>query len=102
MKALKPVIIVAVVLAFTFFFPRFLLARWDPGDPWLNYCYQYGFGLVTFLIGLFVILKTGACQLGRGRDSFWFGVLCSGYVAYATVHALWIVAAQSAPYLGGN
>ena len=104
MKALKPFIVVAVALAVIYTFPRLLLNTlgMDPADPWLNYLYHYGFGIMIFLIGLFVILKTGSCELGRGRDTKWFIYLSVGMVIYASIHAIWIYMAQSAPYLGGS
>ena len=89
------------ILAFVFYYPRFLIDRLGESNPWTSYLYQYGFGLVFFVVGLCVILGSGACKLGRGRDTFWFGVLLAGFVGFATLHAVWIVAAQQVPYLGG-
>ena len=101
----KPSVMIWVVaialLAFAYKFPRLLIQWLGDENPWTSYLYQYGFGLIFFLIGLWLILKSGACKLGRGRDTFWFGVLLAGFVGFATLHAVWIVLAQRVPYLGG-
>ena len=94
-------ITIPVVLAFIFLYPRLLIHQFGEANPWTSYLYQYGFGLVFFLIGIWLILKQGACQLGRGRDSFWFGVLIAGFLFFAIGHAVWIVLALKVPYLGG-
>jgi hypothetical protein len=58
-------------------------------------------GLVVFLVGLWIILATGACKPGRGHDTFWLGVLIGGFIFFAGVHALWILAALKLPFYGG-
>ncbi len=93
-------VVVTLLLLCTYYYPRLLIARLGEANPWTSYLYQYGFGLIVFVVGLWVILKTGACKLGRGRDSLWFGVLLAGFAMFSTLHALWIVAAQNLPYLG--
>ena len=93
-------IIIVCVLAFVFVFPRLLLSRWGPNDPWLNYFYQYGFGLIVFVIGLWVVLGSGSLKPGRGRESRWLKILVAGFVVYASVHALWIVLAVGLPFKG--
>ena len=94
-------IITVVLLAFIFIYPRIIIAWLGEADPWTSYLYHYGFGLVFFLMGIYIIIRSGACKFGRGHDSFWFGVLIAGFVVFAVVHAVWIVAAQNIPYLGG-
>jgi hypothetical protein len=89
-----------VILFVVYFYPRFLVRTLGPADPWTSYLYQYGMGLMVFLVGLALILRTGACQLGRGRDGFWFKVLLGGFVFFAALHALWILAALHIPFLG--
>lgn len=88
-------------LAFFFFFPRVLVQKLGLDSPWVSYLYLYGNGLVVFLIGLWVILRSGACKLGRGRDTFWFLVLLGGYVFFAVMHAAWTLAALRIPFRGG-
>ena len=91
-----------VILAFTFIYPRLIIGWLGEANPWTSYLYLYGFGLVFFLIGIWVILKSGACKPGRGRDSFWLGVLFAGFILFASLHAVWIVASLNMPYLGGE
>ena len=92
---------IAVLLGIVFAFPR-LLSTWLGNDnPWTSYLYMYGFGLVFFSLGILLILKTGACKPGRGRDRFWLGVLLGGFVFFATLHAVWILAALYLPQQGG-
>lgn len=89
------------ILAFTFLLPRVLLGTLGEENPWTSHWYLYGNGGLFFLIGIILILKGGACQLGRGRDSFWFGVLIFGYVFYVLLHTAWILAALHLPFKGG-
>ena len=98
-KALIPILAV-VVLAFIFVFPRIILGNLDPSSPWACYLYQYGFGAVTFLIGLLLIFKTGSLKLGRGSDTLWFGWLIAGFFMFAVGHAVWILLALNMPVKG--
>ncbi len=61
---------------------------------------MYGNGLVFFGFGLSCILRSKACHLGRGRDSFWFNVLVVVFVFFASLHAIWIGLAQNLPFKG--
>lgn len=97
---IRRTVIVLLIVAYVFFLPRVLVAWLGEASPWTSYLYQYGLGLGFFLIGLYVILHSGACRLGRGHDTFWFGVLIAGFLFFAVVHALWIVAALHIPFLG--
>jgi hypothetical protein len=63
---------------------------------------MYGHGLMFFAVGIWTILKTGACQLGRGRDSHWFNVLIGGFIFFATLHGTWVYLAVSAPFKGAQ
>ena len=60
---------------------------------WWPYLYQYGVGLVIFVIGLALILGYKACNLSRQRDRFWLGVLLFGFCWYAGIHLIWYLAA---------
>ncbi|MEX0321910.1 MAG: hypothetical protein AB3N63_07100 [Puniceicoccaceae bacterium] len=95
-------LITVVLLAFVFIFPRILISLLGEANPWTSYLYQYGFGLIFFLMGIYIIFKSGSCKLGRGHDSFWFGVLIGGFIFFASAHALWIVASLTIPYAGGQ
>ncbi|MGC9451887.1 MAG: hypothetical protein ACP5I4_10625 [Oceanipulchritudo sp.] len=92
----------AVLLVFIYAYPRLIIGRLGEASPWTSYLYQYGFGLVFFLMGIHIILRSGACKPGRGRDSFWLGVLFAGFIFFAAGHALWIVVSLNMPYLGGQ
>lgn len=92
----------AVLLLFIYTWPRLIISWLGEANPWTSYLYQYGFGLVFFMMGIYIILRSGACQPGRGRDSFWLGVLFAGFIFFAGGHALWIVASLNMPYLGGE
>jgi hypothetical protein len=94
--------LILILLAVIYSYPRWIIAKLGEENPWTSYLYQYGFGLIFFLVGITIILKAGACRPGRGRDTFWLGVLFSGFVFFAAVHALWILASLNIPYLGGQ
>ena len=101
MKAMVKFLIVGTLcVALAYFFPRFLVSCLGEANPWTSYFYLYGFGVVFFGVGIYIALKSGACQLGRGRDSFWFKFLICGYLGFASLHATWIQLALSFPFLG--
>ena len=60
---------------------------------WWPYLYQYGLGVVIFLIGTYLILTRKSCVLSRRQDCFWFGVLIAGFLWYAGIHLAWYLAA---------
>jgi hypothetical protein len=87
-------------LVFIYVYPRALVNWLGESNAWTSYLYLYGFGLWFFSLGIWLILSTGACQFGRGRDSFWFKVLIGGFIYFALLHAGWIVAALTVPFKG--
>ena len=95
-----PIIVIAILI-FVFIFPRILITILGPGNPWTCYLYQYGFGAVTFIIGISLILRSGSCKLGRGHDTTWFKWLIAGFFVFAIVHAIWILLAVYIPVKGG-
>ena len=97
---LRILLSIPLVLVIIYFYPRLLVKLLGEANPWTSYLYQYGLGLIVFLIGIWMIISTKACQLGRGHDTFWFRVLLGGFVFFALVHAIWILAALKIPYLG--
>ena len=60
---------------------------------WWPYIYQYGVGMIIFVIGLILILRYKSCNLSRQQDRLWFGVLLFGFFWYAGIHLLWYLAA---------
>ena len=92
--------VTVILLLFIYFYPRLIISWLGVDNPWTSYLYLYGFGGGFFMMGIFIILRTGSCQLGRGHDSLWFWILLLGFLFFATVHALWIVASLNIPYLG--
>ena len=62
-------------------------------EYWWPYLYQYGVGLIIFLIGLALILGYKSCVLARKQDRFWFGVLIFGFIWYAGIHLAWYLLA---------
>ena len=93
---------IVVLIVIIYAYPRWLVSWGGPEQPWTNYLYHYGFGLAFFGTGLCILLKTGACRLGRGHDRHWFNMLVAGFIGYATVHAVWILLALKIPSLGAE
>ncbi len=83
-------VLIPVLAAFIFYYPRFLIDVLGKANPWTSYLYQYTFGLIFFSLGILLILRTGACQPGRGRDSLWLGILIGGFVFFASFHGIWV------------
>jgi hypothetical protein len=42
---------------------------------WLPYIYLYGVGGIFFVIGIIITKKSGAMNLKKKKDKFWFKVL---------------------------
>ncbi|MGA1205158.1 MAG: hypothetical protein ACO3ZW_05035 [Opitutales bacterium] len=93
-------VITLVLLLFIYAYPRLIIHWLGDENPWTSYLYLYGFGAGFFMMGIFIILRSKACQLGRGRDSRWFWILLVGFGFFAAIHALWIVASLNLPYMG--
>ena len=88
-------------LVFIYFYPRFLIAELGEANPWTSFLYLYGFGGLFFAVGLLLITRSGACVFGRGQDSKWFTILCTGFITLMSVHAIWIYLAISIPVKSG-
>lgn len=61
---------------------------------WLNFAYHYGVGGTIFLLGVGSLVKSGALRWERPSDRFLLKGLVGGLLTFATVHALWILAAS--------
>lgn len=83
-------VLAPVIAAFVYIYPRILIALLGKENPWTSYLYQYTFGLIFFSLGILLILRTGACKPGRGRDSLWLSILIAGFVFFASFHAFWV------------
>jgi len=100
-KGIPVPVTILIILIFVFVFPRFLISVLGPGNPWTSYLYQYGLGLVAFMIGIKLIRRTGSYKKGRGHDDFWFKWLIGGFIFFAVLHAVWILLALYLPFKGG-
>ena len=96
-----PLLIGFCALIFFYAWPRMLTGWIGIDNPWTPYGYRYGNGLIVFGIGLWTILRSGACRPGRGHDRFWLGVLLAGFVFFAALHAAWILGALHIPVKTG-
>ncbi|MBP7276133.1 MAG: hypothetical protein KBA51_08025 [Kiritimatiellae bacterium] len=99
--SVAPLVIGIFSVAFFYGWPRMLVAWIGPDNPWTPYGYLYGNGFIVFGIGLWTILRSGACRPGRGRDRYWLGVLLAGFVFFAALHAAWILASLYIPVQTG-
>ena len=93
-------VLTAILLIFIYTYPRLIISWLGKDNPWTSYLYLYGFGAGFFMMGIYIILRSGSCQLDRGYDKLWFWVLLLGFFFFAGIHALWIVASVTIPYLG--
>ncbi len=62
---------------------------------WLPYLYLYGGGGLVFFGGLWMVLKSPAFNMKRRKDRRWLGILLFGYIWYAGMHGVSILAAIS-------
>ena len=93
-------ILVPVVLAFIYIYPRVLIGFLGKDNPWTSYLYQYTFGLLFFSLGILLVLRTKACIPGRGRDSLWLKILIGGFVFFAGLHGIWVAMSLYWPVKG--
>lgn len=93
-------VLIPVIAAFIFFYPRFLIDWLGIDNPWTSYLYQYTFGFIFFALGILLMLRTRACVPGRGRDSRWLAILIAGFIFFFTLHGVWVYLALTVPYKG--
>ena len=62
-------------------------------QTWLPFLYLYGVGGISFLFGLFIILKSNALRTNYQKHKKWLWVLLYGYLFYAAIHAMFIILA---------
>ena len=60
---------------------------------WLPYLYLYGVGGIFFILGLIITKKSGAMNLNKKKDRFWFKVLLFGFFYYMALHFILTYAA---------
>lgn len=70
---------------------------------WWPLLYQYGVGGLIFVLGLIIILRSGACRLDRPQDRRWLAVLLAGFIWYVLIHTGWYwLALNVYPYQEGR
>jgi hypothetical protein len=94
-----PAVIIAV-LVFSFFYPRLVIGIFGEHNQWTSYFYQYGFGLVTFIIGTLVVMPYRSHLKWRGREFLYWKLLLAGLIFFAAGHAFWILFALNTTYKG--
>ena len=83
-------VLIPVIAAFVYFYPRLLIELLGKENPWTSYLYKYTFGLIFFSLGILMVIRTGACKPGRGRDSLWLSILIGGFIFFASFHGIWV------------
>ncbi|MEO0336974.1 MAG: hypothetical protein AAF202_11295, partial [Pseudomonadota bacterium] len=66
--------LVTGIIATCYFYPRILVGLLGKENPWTSYLYMYGFGLITFSVGMLVILQSGALKPSRGNERMWMNL----------------------------
>jgi len=62
-------------------------------NTWLPFIYLYGVGGIAFLIGMYLILKTGSLNIKKLNHKKWLVVLVCGFLYYAGIHGTFILMA---------
>jgi hypothetical protein len=91
---------VPVVLLLCWAIPRAVVRTLGVDGHWAPFFYQYLLGGLVFLIGLWVIRASGACDFRRTGDKLWFWVLIYGYFSYAAMHGIVTWLAVAVPFKG--
>lgn len=89
------------LMAIIYIYPRIIVGLFGEDDPWTSYFYMYGYGLITFALGMLIVMKSGALKPGRGNETLWFRFLLGGFVFFSTLHGLWIIMSLHIPFRGG-
>jgi hypothetical protein len=59
---------------------------------WTTFLYHFGVGGIILALGLWTIVKTGACRLRSPKERLWFGALIAGYLWLFGIYFFWIQA----------
>ena len=62
-------------------------------NVWLPYIYLYVGGGIFFVAGMILIRRTKAIDMRLKRDRFWWKIMLWGFVYYAIIHLILIIAA---------
>ncbi|MCH2101508.1 MAG: hypothetical protein MK209_06265 [Planctomycetes bacterium] len=62
---------------------------------WLPYLYLYGVGGVFFLGGLWMVVRSEGFNKLRASDRRWLALMFFGFIWYAGLHGIGILAATS-------
>ncbi|MDP3683444.1 MAG: hypothetical protein Q8S01_05875 [Ignavibacteria bacterium] len=62
-------------------------------NSWLPFIYLYVGGGIFFLAGMVLIRKAKSIDMRLKKDRFWWKVMIAGYIYYAVIHAILIIAA---------
>lgn len=80
--------------------PRGIVRIFGIDGHWSPFLYQYLLGGLIFVIGLWIIRVSGACDFDRPGDRKWFWLLIFGYAWYAGMHGILFFLAKAVPFLG--
>lgn len=62
---------------------------------WLPFIYLYGIGGLFFMLGMVIIRKSGALDLGKPSHRRWWKILYFGFFWFAAIHAVLTLLALS-------
>ena len=95
------ILLVAFVLCFSYFYPRFLVQLMSEDSPWISYLYTYGTGALFFAIGSFWIFTRRAIHNMRRKEEIrWLITILCGMTFMFCFHGLWIFLAIHFPFKG--
>ncbi len=99
-RSITALVAIPIVIALCWVVPRLIVGWIGLDGHWAPYLYQYLLGGLIFVIGLWVIRRSGACDFDRPGDRRWFGYLVFGYFSYAALHGVVFWLAEAVPFKG--
>ena len=93
-------IAVPLVIFLMWGIPRLVVSLVGIDGHWAPFLYQYLLGGLVFVIGLWIIRRSGACDFDRPGERRWFYLLIFGYAWYAAMHGIVTWLAVAVPYRG--
>ena len=83
-----------------FFFPRWLVSHLGEAHFLSSYLYIYGSGIPFFILGIYLLIRSGAINLQMVEERKWLLFFIFGLAWSVLAHGLWILTAVYFPFKG--
>lgn len=88
------------LIAFVYFFPRYLVNHLGENHFLSSYLYIYTLGILFFSLNIFLLLRSKALNVKREGEKKWLFIFILGLICTMTLHGTVIAVAVLAPFKG--